>query len=231
MFSPIGATRSSLNKRRIVQLVAKCGGRVHLGCNDVRIPNYVNIDVRNTSAVDLVHNCKDLSIFPSESLHFVYSNAFFEHVYVQDRGPLLQDIARRLAPDGRVAFSGIPDFEGVARAYIERRTPGNVSPVFDLHEAYRYTHGDPEGRPSWWLAQLHKGLLDTDTVIRLLREAGFLSATVFTYRWGSEPQSVTLGFVASKRASQTAQPDDLRGVFQDLPSHIAWDSVRLTASY
>jgi predicted SAM-dependent methyltransferase len=215
-------------RRDVMDLLRGSDGRVHVGCNDIRIPGFVNVDVRRTAATDVVHDCKDVSIFPNESLSFVFSNAFFEHLYLSDRVPFLKDLRRALRTGGMIAFSGLPDFEGVARAYIERRTPGNVSPEFDLYEAYRYTHGAPEGRPSWWLAQLHKGLLDSPTINALLDEAGFATRIVFRYKWGKEPNAVTIGFVAYKQAVELAQSiPKLRGLFGELPTNINWESLEI----
>ena len=234
--SIVARLRQSLSpqqsRQKVEALLARCEGRVHIGCNTVKITGYVNVDVRPTSATDLVHDCRDVAIFPSASLKVVYSNAFFEHVYVMDRLPLLEDIRRALAVDGRLIFTGLPDFEGVARAYLERRKPGHVSPAFDLFEAYRYTHGDPEGRQDWWLAQLHKGLLDAQTMEKLLRDAGFAASTVFSYRWGTEPHAVTLGCIAQRSARAALMtPAEIRDAIGDLPSNVAYESLVVAAGH
>lgn len=107
----------------------------------------------------------------------------------------------------------------VAQAYLGRRRPGNTSEEFDLFEAYRYTHGAPEGRSNWWQAQLHKGLFDAKT------EAGFTSPTVFRYCWG-KPNPVTLGFVARKTSKQNQlSTAELRETLQGLPTDINWQRV------
>lgn len=213
-------------RRELSELLQRSNGKVHIGCNDVRIEGYVNVDVRSTSATDVVHDCQDLSIFGSDSLSRVFSNAFFEHLYVTQRLTLLKDIHRALKAGGLAVFTGLPDFEGVARAYLERRRPGNVSPEFDLDEVYRYTHGAPEGRSSWWLAQLHKGLLDAKTLSRLLGEAGFASPTVFSYCWGNEPNRVTIGFLAQKAPKQgDLTLVELRETLAGLPTNINWESL------
>lgn len=223
--------RSVLRRSGVRETLATSGGRVHLGCNTVRIDGFVNLDVRETSATDLVHDCKDLAIFPSNSLSFVYSNAFFEHVYTNDRLPLLRDALRALAPDGWLAFTGLPDFEGVARAYLERRS-GNVSKLFDLYEAYRYTHGDPEGKSDWWLAQLHKGLLDTPTCVELCRSAGFATCEVFAYCWGNEPNQVTIGFLATKhKPARTVESSQVQAELTALPANINWNTLELKGGY
>jgi predicted SAM-dependent methyltransferase len=227
-----GSTFDSATAERIGTLLARCEGRVHLGCNTVRVEGFVNVDVRSTSATDVVHDCRNVAIFPDKSINVLYSNAFFEHVYVNDRLPLLKDIHRALRADGSMLFTGIPDFEGIAQAYLEKRSPGNVSPTFDLYEAYRYTHGAPEGEPRWWLAQLHKGLFDAPTLQQLLKEAGFVRGSVFSYRWGNEPNGVTLGCVA--RASDRPAPTDLaeiRDLVGSLPSNINYGSLVIKTSF
>jgi hypothetical protein len=217
---------SKVTRERVTSMLQECGGRVHVGCNDVKVAGYVNVDVRATRATDVVHDCKDLAIFLDKSVSVLFSNAFFEHLYVTERLPFLQDAARTLAEDGLLLFTGLPDFEEVARAYIERREPGHISTRFDLFEVYRYTHGAPEGRPSWWLAQLHKGLLDTDTVIQLLRQSGYASALVFRYCWGNEPHPVTLGFAARKTRSDITLSDPaFAELLKGLPANINWSSV------
>lgn len=213
-------------RKTVAEVLRTKGSRVHVGCNVVRVEGFINVDVRSTSATDLVHDCRDLSLFPTSSLDVVFSNAFFEHIYVSDRLRFLVDVARALKPEGVVAFTGLPDFEEVARAYLERRKPGHVSPVFDLTEAYRYTHGAPEGQPSWWLAQLHKGLLDWETLLNLSRDAGFASGAVFRYCWGQEAHPVTLGFVAYKRPGsyQSLNPT-IRELLANLPTNINWNTA------
>lgn len=216
----------------IARLLQDAQGRIHVGCNNVRVQGYVNVDVRRTQATDLVHDCRDLAIFPDGSVKFAFSNAFFEHLYVPDRLPFLRDSVRALHSEGWLAFTGLPDFEEVARAYLERREPGHVSPKFDLFEVYRYTHGDPEGRPSWWLAQLHKGLLDVDTVVKLLRKAGFRSGTVFRYCWGAEPYPVTFGFIAQTgTVNRDLMSQEVRGLLAALPTNINWNSVTVLEKF
>ncbi len=179
--------------------------RIHIGCNTMKFDGFINMDSRETEATDVVHDCSNLSIFPDESALLIFSHAFFERLYRGQHVPLLAEVRRVLHPDGCVFFCGIPDFEAIARAYLER-APGHLSPVFDLFEVYRYTHGDPEQRPHWWLARLHKFLFDGKELRRQLREAGFAAPRIFRYAFHAEPNAVNLGFVAMK--NNLPVPDD-----------------------
>lgn len=178
---------------------------VHLGCNTMKFPGFINMDVRQTEATDIVHDCSDLSIFPDDSVLALFSHAFFEHLYREQRAPLLAEIRRVLQPMGWVFFAGIPDFEVIAKKYLEH-AQGNVSPSFNLYEVYRYTHGDPEQHPEWWQAQLHKTLFDQNELRALLWQAGFTAPCIFRYAYHSEPNPVNLGFIANK--SNLPIPDD-----------------------
>jgi predicted SAM-dependent methyltransferase len=171
--------------------------RVHLGCGDVKKKGFINVDFRTTLATDISHDCSDLSIFPEQSLKYVFSNAFFEHLYKNDRVKCLTSIYRTLRPDGSVIFVGFPDFEKVARAYLEKRK-GLLNDTFNLYEVYRFTHGDPEHVDGWWLEQLHKSLFDKAEMENLLLKAGFKHFIIFDYAFRQDDLVITMGFVAFK---------------------------------
>ncbi len=202
--------------------------RIHLGCDTVRVAGFHHVDVRETDVVDTVHHCRDLEPFATDSATLIFSNAFFEHLRVEERPSLLRDAARVLSADGWLLFTGLPDFAAIARAYLDG-APGHVSPTFDLFEAYRYTHGAPEGRPDWWYAQLHKGLLDAPTMVTLLSAAGFASACVFNYCWGEEPNPTNMGVYASPTRSTVDRGQLLRQL-DDLPVNARTSSIEIAAT-
>ncbi len=171
--------------------------KVHLGCGDIKMDGFINVDFRTTLATDISHDCSDLSIFPDSSLSAVFSNAFFEHLYKNDRVKCLASINKALKPEGEVVFVGFPDFEKVAQAYIEKKK-GLLSDTFDLYHVYRFTHGDPEHVDGWWLEQLHKSLFDKWETESLLTQAGFNHYIIFNYAFRQEHLAITLGFVAFK---------------------------------
>ena len=68
---------------------------------------------------------------------------------------------------------------------------------------YRYTHGNPEQAPTWWIGQLHKSLFDEEELSSLLNEAGLASHVMFAYAYPDDanPVSVTMGFYATRASS------------------------------
>ncbi len=144
-----------------------------------------------------------------DSVALAFSNAFFEHLYRDKRLAHLQRIRESLQADGACCYMGLPYFRNVAKFYLEGG-PGTIGPRFDLYNVYRYTHGDPEHQPAWWLGQLHKSLFDEVELSALLREAGFPSFVMFCYGYPGDDAEipVTMGFYATKSAIPEARLRD-----------------------
>jgi hypothetical protein len=176
--------------------------RYHLGCGDKRLLGYVNVDVRDTGVADVVMDLNEPRLEPATCC---FSNAFFEHLRRDARVPHLRAVLASLdSEEGFACYIGLPDFESVARLYLERG-PGIVGPVFDLYEAYRYTHGDPEAVDGWYFEQLHKSLFDSEELAGVLTDAGFPAFVTFTYAFPGEPAALGLGFYAAARSRPTEE--------------------------
>jgi len=80
-----------------------------------------------------------------------------------------------LRPGGKLVIRYVPDFDYVARAYVEKQ-PGETNPTFDLYEVYRYTHGDPVP----WNApeQIHRDVFTRSSLEADLRDTGFEAVSV-----------------------------------------------------
>jgi predicted SAM-dependent methyltransferase len=183
-------------------LAVRPGGlQIQVGCGDRGIAGMLNIDARVTRATDMVADCSRLRGFDNASLSMIFSNAFFEHLYRQQQLPLLRDCVRTLKSGGLLLFLGIPDFESVCREYLDAGG-GKIGEYSRLEWAYRYTHGDPEQHAEWWMKQLHKDLLDSDTLAELARSAGFSTSIVFRYCYPGEIWPVNLGLCAGSSVSE-----------------------------
>lgn len=197
-----------INRLVFFNSLLKTKTSLHIGCGDIRIKNCLNLDYRATRATDLVCDCSNLSLFKDKTFASVYSHAFFEHLYREQRIPLLLEVKRVLIDKGFVLFLGMPDFERAAIAYLSKEK-GLFSNVFDIYEVYRYTHGDPERYPSWWLQQLHKSLFDSTELSKLLTRAGFKHFIIFRYCFRSEHLPVSLGFYATISEEKKLSSKDL----------------------
>jgi hypothetical protein len=117
--------------------------RYHMGCGEQRLAGYVNVDLQETSATDLLMDLSASQLAELGPADVVFRNAFFEHLRRSTRVPHLRAVREALTEEGFVCYLGFPDFARVAQLYLDHG-PGAVGPVFDLFNVYRYTHGDPE---------------------------------------------------------------------------------------
>lgn len=190
--------RCSINRLALWRTLLRTRRYIHLGCGETRLVGAINVDARATRATDIRHDCTSLKLFPDNHFSGVVSNAFWEHVFLDARQHVVDEVHRVLTGGGFALFLGIPDFERIAKAYLKKEQ-GITAKSFDLSQVYRFTHGEPESTPTWWLENLHKSLFDVDTVFSILCSSGFRSWIIFRYSYGNEVVPGQLGFLAYKK--------------------------------
>jgi beta-1,4-mannosyl-glycoprotein beta-1,4-N-acetylglucosaminyltransferase len=178
------------------------GLKINLGSKQTKFSGFVNVDVLPGEHVDLIGSAINIPV-PDKSVSVLYHSAVFEHVFVGQHDLAMREAQRVLAEDGVHIGLSIPDFRMIARLYLED-APGLFGQRFDLFNAYRYTHGEPEQcRAGWdqvgpteppptWIAQLHKCIFDSDYLHQLLSPWPHV---VFRFCAKNEPYPLNLGFV------------------------------------
>lgn len=220
LFGQNGSTKKTISP---TEIKAMRGLNIQMGCGDDHLEGFINMDCRPTRAADFLGDLNNPDYFSPGSVDLVYSNAFFEHLYRNQKLVHLNTLSRALSAQGKVFYIGLPYFPEIARLYLEQGK-GIVGPTFDLFHVYRYTHGDPEAvDPSGWFEQLHKSLFDGPELRALLAEAGFASSLVFHYAYpGEEFAKVNCGFLASKGKES---PEALEATIRRLTQEIALAKV------
>jgi len=203
---------------------------IQVGAGGVRLPDFLNVDVRKVEGVDIVGDAADLHTIASGSVATVFGNAVFEHFFVGHHLAALREWKRLLAPDGAIIIIGLPDFASIADLYL-KGAAGIVGDRFDLFNVYRYTHGEPEhaappvwskwratdsAAPDGWIPQLHKCIFDAVYVRDLLAECG-LAGTIFNYAYPGEEHALNLGFIATLDPLAGASADGLRKMLARVP--------------
>ena len=94
--------------------------KLHIGCADQKLNGFVNIDVRKTTATDLVTRAWELSSFKENSVDLIYSRHMFEHLDPNDGVITLKEWYRVLKPSGTVNIV-VPDLEFHCRQLLERK--------------------------------------------------------------------------------------------------------------
>ncbi|MGE8106565.1 class I SAM-dependent methyltransferase [Allorhizobium sp. NPDC080224] len=102
--------------------------RLHLGCGNVGLPGYVNVDVMHTLGVDVVDDIRFLKRFPSNSASQIYACHVMEHFGHEEIMPILRRWFDVLMPGGEIRIS-VPDIDRIVKIYSENpqhfQTPGN----------------------------------------------------------------------------------------------------------
>jgi predicted SAM-dependent methyltransferase len=110
---------------------------------------------------------------PANSVDFIYSSHFFEHIFKDEAAALLKQCAIALKPGGTIRIS-IPDLAFAVSLYGQGRKE-------EMLEDYFFVSGKGS-----YLAR-HKYMYDFDMIRSVLEEAGFSSVTRCVYQQGKTP--------------------------------------------
>ena len=94
--------------------------KLHLGCGEKRIPDFVNIDSRNLPSVDVVADAHCLSMFEPNSVDLIYCSHILEHFGRREYKEVLEHWVSLLKSDGILRLA-VPDFEAITQFYTQTR--------------------------------------------------------------------------------------------------------------
>lgn len=97
--------------------------KLNLGAGNVVLPDYINIDIREMSGIDLVSNISELSFISNEMVDQIYTSHALEHVSHQSVLKVIDEWYRVLKPGGRLTLC-VPDFDKIINIY--RQTNNNI---------------------------------------------------------------------------------------------------------
>lgn len=125
--SAIGRTRM-LMRKHAPKVHPSDAKRLHLGCGNIRLPGFCNVDILHTSAVDVVSDISKLDIFGDNSIELIYACHVLEHFSHEDALRVLRRWFDVLAPGGELRIS-VPDIDRIVTIYRDNwqhfQTPGN----------------------------------------------------------------------------------------------------------
>ena len=101
---------------------------LHLGCGNIRLPGFCNVDILATHAVDVVSDISKLDNFANDSIELIYACHVLEHFSHDDAVRVLTRWFEVLKPGGMLRVS-VPDIDRIVRIYVKNwqhfQTPGN----------------------------------------------------------------------------------------------------------
>ena len=103
----ITSTNQTNNKKNL---------KLHLGCGDVKIPGYINVDSRSTESTDLVHDITNLDIFEKETVDEIYACHVLEHFGRFDVKDILLSWNKIMKKNATLKIA-VPDFESIVDVY------------------------------------------------------------------------------------------------------------------
>jgi len=141
--------------------------KIHLGCGDIRLPGFVNVDVRPLT--DKTADARDLP-YGDESVDLVYASHLLEHFWPREAGVAVREWHRVLRPGGTLRLA-IPDFAAITSRYAATNDLPELRGL--LYGSRVYPDYPEDAHHSCW---------DRETLTDLLETAGFVEAQSYDWR-------------------------------------------------
>ncbi|GBG13301.1 carboxymethylenebutenolidase [Novimethylophilus kurashikiensis] len=95
--------------------------RLHLGCGNIKLEGFCNVDALATIAVDVIDDIRELRRFPNNSVSEIYACHVLEHFGHDEVQPILKRWFEILEPGGILRIS-VPDIDRIVTIYKENLT-------------------------------------------------------------------------------------------------------------
>lgn len=140
--------------------------KVHLGCGDVRLPGWLNVDLNDGIAVDLNENILDIQ-FGEGTIKEIYACHVFEHLEPAQCSKLLVSCHSWLCCGGKLSLA-VPDFSAIVLHYLKFN---------DLVALRGLLLGG--GKDAY---DVHRSVFDFHNLKGILSEVGFINITRYEWR-------------------------------------------------
>ena len=145
--------------------------RLHIGCGDVYLKGWVNIDVdSNNEQADLHHDVSQSLPYDDESVELIYSEHFIEHLSVEEGIFFLKESHRVLAKSGILRIATL-DLDYLAFKYFFRWKDQD----WIKHYGYSYMQTNAEMFNVALRYWGHQWVYNFAELSRRLEESGFTS--------------------------------------------------------
>jgi predicted SAM-dependent methyltransferase len=143
--------------------------KLHLGCGKRFIAGFFHMDALPFPHLDRQGDIGDLSFLPDGSATLIYCCHAFEYFDRQEAATVLREW-RRVLRSGGVLRLAVPDFEALARLYLET---GEIERILGP------VYGRIPGRDGW---RFHRTGYDFQSLARVLETAGFRDFRRYDWR-------------------------------------------------
>ena len=141
--------------------------KLHLGCGNIKLPGYTNVDIQGYPSVDMICDLRYLP-FGKNTIDLIYSCANIEHFGRHVFLDVLQGWYDVLKPGGCLRLS-TADFHAVCLEYLENR---KIETLFGL------VVGGQKDKYDW-----HGMIFDFDYLKNTLHSLGFRNVRKYDWRY------------------------------------------------
>ena len=190
------AIRRMLTARSLRRnLISQRGGRVNIGCGDHPTQGWINLDVASHPGV-YFWDCRSGLPFSNGTVAAIYSEHFFEHLDLESEArPFLRECLRCLQPGGVLRIV-VPDAGAYLRAYNGPwETLAKMRPLDYTANGWRdrclgqiYQTKMQFMNAIFRQGYQHKYAYDDETLVFVMREAGFTDAVVQQFGMSIDPK-------------------------------------------
>jgi predicted SAM-dependent methyltransferase len=92
--------------------------KLHLGCGNIKLAGWCNVDAMPTIAADVIDDIRLLKHFPNGSVQEIYACHVLEHFAHDEIQPILRRWYEVLSPGGVLRIS-VPDIDRIVRIYYK----------------------------------------------------------------------------------------------------------------
>jgi len=175
---------------------------VNIGCGPKSLPGWINLDAARGEKIDVVWDLRRGLPFPSESCSAVFGEHVIEHLAKEDAEQLVRECYRALQNGGVLRLS-TPDAGRFLRSYsgdgVFLRDPRFVPKAETLMDRVNMMMRE-YGQHLW--------VYDSESLILLLRKAGFSAATEQQFEVSAHPRM--RGIDSAERAFESLYVEGIK---------------------
>ena len=144
--------------------------KLHLGCGKRYLEGYIHVDIAEFEHIDYQLPVDDLSSFKSDTVEEIYASHVIEYFDRVEIIEVLNKWKSKLKSGGTLRLA-VPDFEAMAKLYIEKNIPLNnfLGPLYGKMKM---------GKDFIF----HKTTYDFDSLKELLNEVGFRNMDYYLWQ-------------------------------------------------
>ncbi len=132
--------------------------KLHVGCGDVILPGWINVDLEDLPGIDLQDDIRELGKIKDETCDIIYASHVLEHVGRNEFEDVIKTWNKKLKVGGILRIA-VPDFEKVIEWY---KKTDNILDVTGLVSGGQKTKYD-----------YHQMIFDKKFLSQVLKKCGF----------------------------------------------------------